>query len=276
MRLTFFLAATLYVAGCSPEDTAKPRSPTGATGDSTSSSGSSSSGSSGSSSSGSSSSGVGGTGGSSGTGQGGAGVGGQTEPGPADLPCTQDLAFWSLGMTFAAPTPLGLAQGLNELAYDISTHPLSIVLAAKGGAGAATLGISSTIDNGMNLQIFPAGTKPTFVPALLSFGGFQTGSPQIKGTLHLVDAVGAVDIELNNIYVNAKTSAACSNVLAIVDAEIPPSETGKTLHLKAGDSTIGDLAAMGSGGGKDAGPLSLTLRAYFTGETMSFDFTSLK
>lgn len=204
-------------------------------------------------------------------------MGGQTEPGSADPPCTQDAAYWSLGMTFVGPTPLDLAQGLNELTYDLSTHPLSMVLTAKGGVGTAKLGISATTDDGMGLQVFPAGTKPTFVSALLSYGGFHTESPQIKGTLHLVDAMGPVDVELNNIYVNAKTLGTCANVLAIVDAEIPPSEAGKTLHLKAGNSTIGDLAAAGGGGGggKGGGSQPIPLRAYFSGETMSFDFTSI-
>lgn len=48
------------------------------------------------------------------------------------------------------------------------------------------------------------------------------------------------------------------------------------LHLKAGNSTIAELGAGSGGGEKDAGPVAISVRAFFSGETMSFDFTSLK
>ena len=271
MRLFLLATASVFVAACSQEDSAKPRTTNGtaATTSSSSSSGETGGGGSGAS-------GGGGTAGGGGSGGVDAGTGGPTDAGVSDPPCTNDLAYWALGMSFVAPTPQLLGQALSELAYDTTTHPISIVLTAKGGIASATLGVSATADNGAGLQIFPAGTKPAFVPALLSYGGFQTGAPQAQGFLHLVDAMGAVDIELNNITVKMTSSFGCSNVLGVLDAEIPPSESGKTLHLKAGNSTIGDLGSSGSGGGeKDAGPLPIVVRGYFSGETISFDFTSL-
>lgn len=270
MRLFLLAATSLLVAACSQEDPSRPRSTNGASGASSSSS----SGETGGSGSGS----AGGSGGAAGGGgAGGVDAGtGPTEPGPSDPPCTNDLAYWALGMSFAAPTPQALGLALNELAYASSTHPISIVLTAKGGVSTATVGISATADNGMGLQVFPTGTKPAFVPAFLSYGGFQTNTPQLTGVLHLVDAVGSVDIELNNIIVRMTTSSGCSNVLGVLDAEIPTSESGKTLHLKAGDSTIGELGAGAVGGEKDAGSVPILVRGFFTGETMSFDFASLK
>jgi hypothetical protein len=67
-------------------------------------------------------------------------------------------------------------------------------------------------------------------------------------------------------------------MVVIMNADIPPSEHGKTLHLKGGDSTIGDLGLNGGGGGggKGGGAQSFAIRAYSSGETMSFDFASLK
>jgi hypothetical protein len=179
-------------------------------------------------------------------------------------------------MSFVTPTPQPLGQALSELAYDQSLHPISVILSAKGGVASATIGISATADNGMGLQVFPAATQPTFVPALLSYGSFQTGSPQTTGTLHLVDMLGPLDIELVNISVTATTSSSCSNIVAILNAGIPASESGKTLHLKAGNSTIAELGAGNGGGEKDAGPVAISVRAFFSAETMSFDFTSLK
>ena len=276
MRLFLLAATSLLMAACSQEDSAKPRTTNGTAATSSGSSSGETGGGGGSGASGGGGTAGGGTAGGGGTGGVDGGTGGPTDAGAADPPCTNDLAYWALGMTFVAPTPQPLGQALSELAYDSATHPISIVLTAKGGIASATLGVSATADNGAGLQIFPAGTKPTFVPALLSYGGFQSGAPQAKGLLHLVDAMGSVDIELNNITVRMTSSSGCSNVLGVLDAEIPPSESGKTLHLKAGNSTIGELGASGSGGGdKDAGPLSMVVRGYFTGETISFDFTSL-
>jgi len=271
MRLLLLAAASLFVAACSQEDPSRPRTTNGTAATSSSSSSGETGGS------GASGGGGGGTAGGGGAGGADAGTGGPTDAGAADPPCTNDLAYWALGMSFVSPTPQPLGQALSELAYDSATHPISIVLRAKGGVATATLGVSATADNGAGLQIFPMGTQPQFVSALLSFGGFQSGAPQSTGVLHLVDSVGTVDIELNNIIVRLNSSSGCSNVLGVLDAEIPTSESGKVLHLKAGDSTIGDLGAGGGGGGqKDAGALPILVRGFFSGETMSFDFTSLK
>lgn len=265
MRLSLLLALAL-LAGCSEGATVKPPPFSAST---SGQSGSGSSGGSGGAGGGSSSSGGAG-------GAGGAGAGVPVDAGASDPPCTNDFAYWAVGMSFGAPTPQDLGLALSELAYDQSSHPISIILAAKGGVAAATMGVSATADNGAGSQIFPAGTKPTFVPALLSFGGFQSDGSQASGVLHLVDQAGPVDIELNNITVKATTSAGCANMVATLSAVIPGSEGDKTLHLKAGNSTIAELGGGNVGGPKDAGEVTWEVRAYFAGETMSFDFSTLK
>lgn len=266
--LPMLLVPIVMAVACSPDDTPKPRVSAGGV----------------SSSSGSSSSGKGGDGGGvggmgAGGGQGGADAGVElpSEAAPADPPCTNNYAFWTLGMSFGAPTPQLLAQALNEVTYDFSEHPLSIILTAKDGVASAKLGVSATVDNGAGLQIFQQ-PQPAFVPALLAEGGFKSFNPQPTGILRVKDTMGPVDIELENITVNATTSSGCSNMVVILNADIPPSEHNKTLHLKGGDSTIGDLGLNGGGGagGKGGGAQPFAIRAYSSGETMSFDFASLK
>lgn len=266
--LPLLLVPIVTAVACSPDDTSKPRMSTGAASSSSSASSSGNGGEGG---------GPGGMGGGGGQGGADAGVELPSEAAPADPPCTNNYAFWTLGMSFGAPTPQALAQALNELTYDFSTHPLSIILMAKDGVASAKLGVSATVDDGAGLQIFQQ-PQPVFVPALLAEGGFKSFNPQLKGLLRVNDTMGPVDIELENITVNATTSSACSNMVMILNADIPTSEHGKTLHLKGGDSTIGDLGLNGGGGagGKGGGAQSFAIRAYSSGETMSFDFASLK
>lgn len=267
-----FVIAFLLLLGCSEESgLGRPsRSTTLAAG------------SGGSSSSASGGLGGDGSGGSGASGQGGegpvdGGTGGPAEAGASDPPCENDYAFWASGMSFSAPTPKPLALALTELAYDPASHPIAIVLAAKGGAASARLFVSATEKNGAGAQVFPQGKAPDFAPATLLFGGFESGAPQMKGYLRLVDMVGPIDIELSGVSVKVSTSSGCSSMLATLSAIIPNTEGGKTLHLSAGSSTIAELGGDGGGGGpKDPGEQSWEIRAIFAGETMSFDFTTLQ
>jgi hypothetical protein len=269
MRLVpYFLAALLL--GCGQESENRPSPPfTGLTTSSASTASSSGAGGSGE--------GSGGAGGQGGEADLDAGAdAAQTEAGAADPPCTSDLAYWAAGMSFIAPTPQDLGLALSELAYDPTTHPVSLVLAAKGGVGAATLAVSATESNGANPHEFPAGKKPDFVPALLSFGGFSSAAQQMKGYLHFVDLAGPVDIDIVDITVAATTKSNCANILVTLSAFIPPTMASTVLHLKGGDRTIGELGGDGGGGPKDAGPTAWEIRALFPAETISFNFSTLQ
>jgi hypothetical protein len=256
MRVFFVLAAAL-LAGCSePSDLGPPPPPPSSLTSASASAGSA---------------GAGGAGSAGGSAPGG-GAGGSSDAGAADLLCAGDVAFWATGMAFVAPTPEPLAQALSALAYDPLSHPLSIVLAGAS----AKMGASATQDGGSGLAVFPPGEAPELVPAIIAAGGFETGAPQAVGYLRFVDAMGPVSIEVTGVTLKASTSSGCSTLLATLTAIIPASEGSKTLHLKGGASTIAELGGSDGGGEKDAGPPSWEIRALFSGETMAFDFTTLK
>jgi hypothetical protein len=177
-------------------------------------------------------------------------------------------------MSFAFPTPAPLAEALDRLTYDPTSHPLSVVLLAAGGDEAATIAIGATDTDGFD-QVFPPGKKPTFGPALLGETEFSTAGPQLVGWLRVVDEVGPVDIQLANINLSALTKSSCTILSGVIDAEIPESQLGTNLHIDGTTRTLGELAGGPvSDGGQvlDGGNgVGTSLHALFVGETMSFD-----
>jgi hypothetical protein len=230
--------------------------------------------------------GAGGLGGSGALGGGGAGGAAGGSGGgviPPDEPCYIDGAFSTAGMAFLSPTPADLAAALDHLtfAYMASPRAITVVLQASHGPPDTFMGIGATVDLG-NGQAFPAGMAPVFVPALMGYGTFRTGTPQEVAWLRVVDDTGSVDIELDNVSLEAKTDNQCASVWATLDAVIPSSQEWTTLTIDGVATTLGDLAqgvggAGGAGGGGGGGPLpsSWPIKAVFQAEAVNFDFNSL-
>jgi hypothetical protein len=233
--------------------------------------------------------GAGGLGGSGALGGGGTAAGGAGGGGsgggviPPDDPCYIDGAFSTAGMAFFSPTPPDLAAALDHLtfAYMASPRAITVVLQASHGPDDSFLGLGATEDLG-NGQAFPTGMAPVFVPALMGYGTFRTATPQGMAWLRVVDDNGSVDIELDNISLEAKTDNQCASIWATLDAVIPSSQEWTTLTIDGVTATLGDLAqgvggAGGAGGSGGGGPVpsSWPMRAVFQAEAVNFDFNSL-
>lgn len=195
---------------------------------------------------------------------------------PIDTACDRSMAFWATGASFVFPTPKGLASALGPLTYDYTEHPVTVVLAMKGGS--ASVAASATeAPVGSQPPGFLAGKKPVFVPASIAIGGFASTASQAQGWLRIKDQTGFKDIELNNIDLSVVTSNQCSTMLAQLTAVIPSSQGGLALDLPSGSTTLGALAGGSSSGGQtpDGGSIGWNLRLVFTGESTDFDFASL-
>ncbi len=290
LLVTAVAAAGLYsVVGCGGGDGRPSAAAVGGMGNSSGGSGNGSGGRSGSAgSAGVPSTGgggaAGGTGAAAGTpGTGGIGTidaGGNTGGGaggvpPIDTACDRSMAFWATGASFAFPTPKNLAAALATLTYDYTEHPVTVVLAVNGGD--ATVAVSATEASGGSAPAFLAGTKPQFVPAAISIGGFATTATQTQAWLRVKDESGFKDIELNNVDLSVVTSNQCSTLLALLTAVIPGTQGAVVLDLPSGSTTIESLAGSSAGGGQTP-PGSTTgwnLRMVFSGESTDFDFKSL-
>jgi hypothetical protein len=204
------------------------------------------------------------------TGAGGssAAAGSGTGPSPS-WTCTGDAAYRATSTAFTSPTAAPLASALDELVYAYDARPLSIVLRQQGveRLGAA----SATADPGGG-QVFVAPAPP--LGALDETAeGFGNLTPQPSGVLTVVDAQGPVTIALEQIQWRARPDEGCGSIWVSFDAVIPASEGGTTLHLGGGTATLAALA--GAAGSPDGGLAGYPIHAWFLGESMDFDFTSL-
>ncbi|MBW2459440.1 MAG: hypothetical protein JRI68_33415 [Deltaproteobacteria bacterium] len=208
-----------------------------------------------------------GTGGSTSSTSGTAGGGGISA---ADEACIGDFAFRAAGMAFTEPTAAALAAALSELTYSGEEHPITVVLRSSD-PNAATIGASvSVYDDQTYTDSFATGLEPTFSPtdAIVELGSFGTASAAPMGYLRARHQAGVLDLELQNLSINASTSGGCASAFVILDAVIPASEKSKSIQTSAGTNTIGDL-----GGGDPNNDLQL--RAIFMAETIDFDFSTL-
>jgi hypothetical protein len=213
--------------------------------------------------------GAGGADGGGGSGaSGGAGGNGGSMFVPPEDPCAFDGAFGSTGIAFLDPTPFDLAQTLDQLtfAYQPDPRSLAVALLASHGPGMSSVAVSTSILGAQDQQ-FPPGLLPDFVPVALGYGEFGSLTPQATGWLRVVDDNGPVDIELNNITLNAETDSDCQTLLASVDATIPGTQADVTLTVGGNAATVGELA----------GPLmpmqqGWQIQAIFEAESISFNF----
>ncbi len=233
--------------------------------------------------------GLGGRKGSAGASQGGAGgqasgsagaggistvpVDGGLDDGGEPLPsCIDGSAYRAAGAAFVAPTPPDLASALSALAYEPSSHPLTIVVLDRSGQG--TLAVSfSELEPDETREGFPESFVPGSTTSTFVDGQLLSQSPQDIGFLRVTDADGDVEIELQEISLDAVPVNGCDSLRANVTAVIPESQGGVSLKLKNGKRTIESLA--GSQGERDAGsngPWAIKLS--FDADSIDFDFTS--
>lgn len=204
----------------------------------------------------------------SGGGGSGGGSGATTGTGPS-WTCEGDAAYRATSTAFTSPTAEALALALNELVFAYEARPIAIVLRQDGSVrqGAA----SATTDEG-GAQVFAAPA-----PALGSLDetaeGFGNSAPQPHGTLTVVQPNGPLSIALEEIRWRARPNDGCGSIWVSLDAVIPASEGATVLHLKAGTASLAELAA--TEGGPDGGLAGYPVHAWFLGEAMAFDFTSL-
>ncbi|MEP7121764.1 MAG: hypothetical protein ABJE95_12670 [Byssovorax sp.] len=183
--------------------------------------------------------------------------------------CSGDAAYRATSTAFTSPTAAPLASALDELVYAYDARPLSIVLHQEGYSrlGAA----SATTDQGA-AQVFAVPAPP--LGALdETEEGFGNLTPQTAGLLTLVDTQGPVTIALEQIQWRARPDEGCHSIWVAFDAVIPASEGATMLHLPSGTASLDALA--GEVGAPDGGLAGYPIHAWFLGESMSFDFTSL-
>lgn len=202
--------------------------------------------------------------------------GGGTDPGPdpIDVACTGDKAFEATGMAFVFPTPPTLGAALGALAYDPSTHPITIVLRADQGVVTA-----SAADGDKFVD------SPPWGAASIAVGGFSTVAPQPTALLRLIDPGDGspIDIALENLTLSATTAASCTYATVLLDAAIPGSQGDVEIPVGNKTKKISQLAedtgGGGSGqggGGQGGGPSGWLVRGFFQAQTTSFDFASLE
>jgi hypothetical protein len=183
--------------------------------------------------------------------------------------CSGDAAYRATSTAFTSPTAAPLASALDELVYAYDARPISIVIHQQGveRLGAA----SATADQGKG-PVFVAPAPP--LGALDETAeGFGNLTPQPSGVLTVVDAQGPVTIALEQIQWRARPDEGCGSIWVAFDAVIPASEGEITLHLGGGTATLAALA--GAAGAPDGGLAGYPVHAWFLGESMDFDFTSL-
>jgi hypothetical protein len=203
------------------------------------------------------------------TGGGSGGGSGATTGTGLSWTCEGDAAYRATSTAFTSPTAEPLALALNELVFAYEARPIAIVLRQDGAVrqGAA----SATTDEG-GAQVFAAPA-----PALGSLDeaaeGFGDSAPQPHGTLTVVQPKGPLSIALEEIRWRARPNDGCGSIWVSLDAVIPASEGATVLQLKAGTASLAELAA--TEGGPDGGLAGYPVHAWFLGESMAFDFTSL-
>ncbi len=190
-------------------------------------------------------------------GGGGAGAGGG-EGGslPVEPACAFDSAFRATGMSFTEPTAVDLALALNDAAYGYDASPITVALAVADGG--AQLAASASEQNGDAAHVFV--DAPAMVPALVWDGGFRGEAPQASAVMR----IDGEDVALENVQIDAKTSADCAQLWVVMDAVIPASQA----DVKIGKDDIEKLAGEAPSGGWQ-------LRAIFLAESVTFDFGSL-
>ena len=197
-----------------------------------------------------------------------AGAGTGTMPSPA-WTCSGNAAYRATSTAFTSPTASNLASALDELVYSYEARPLSIVIHDDGYSRLGAL--SATTSQGGDMVF--AAPAPALIALEETAEGFGNLSPQPDGLLSLVDAQGPVMIALEEIRWRARPDDGCGSIWVSFDAVIPASEGAKELHLSGGTVTIATLA--GATGAPDAGLTGYPVHAWFLGESMVFDFTSL-
>lgn len=203
------------------------------------------------------------------TGAGGStGAGTGTGPSPTWI-CSGDAAYRATSTAFTSPTAPPLASALDELVYAYDARPLAIVLHQQGYA---RLGAASATSEGGGAQVFSA-PAPALIPLDETAEGFGNLTPQPTGALAVVDTQGPVTIALEQIQWRARPDEGCGSIWVSFDAVIPASEGATVLHLSGGTASLAALA--GSAGAPDGGLDGYPIHAWFLGESMNFDFTSL-
>lgn len=199
---------------------------------------------------------------------GGGGSGGSAYGGPT-WTCDGDAAYRATSTAFTSPTAEALALALNELVFGYEARPIAIVLHQAGplrqGVASAT-----TDASGLEQLVAPA-------PALGALDetaeGFGNAAPQAYGSLTLVQPSGPLSVALEEVRWRVRPNDGCGSIWASLDAVIPATEGGKVLHLQSSTASIADLAT--PEGGPDGGLAGYPIHAWFLGESMPFDFTSL-
>jgi hypothetical protein len=198
----------------------------------------------------------------------GGGGGTGTMPSPA-WTCSGDAAYRATSTAFTSPTAPSLASALDELVYAYEARPVSIVIHQDGYSRLGAL--SATTSQGAAMVF--AAPAPALVPLEETAEGFGNLAPQPNGQLSLVDTQGPVMIALEESRWRARPDDGCGSIWVAFDAVIPASEGAKELHLGGGTATIATLA--GATGAPDSGVTGYPVHAWFLGESMVFDFTSL-
>ena len=197
------------------------------------------------------------------------GVDGGDEPIPS---CVDGRAFRAAGAAFVSPTPVSLASALNELVYEPTAHPLTIATLARGATGTVAVSFTELHTDAIH-ERFPEAFAPTSASLSVIDNQLVSGAPQTTGYLRLTDASGEVEIELNELSVDAVPINGCDALRASVSAVIPETQGEIALSLADGEHTLSALAAsdgLRDGGG--GGPCSVKL--VFDAEGVDFDFDS--
>ena len=258
--ITVPLALLAMAGACGDETTAPP-----GTGPSTTSSSGTPTTSGGGNDGGNSGTAMGGSGGTGAAG-GGSGATGGGDVDPLDRACSEDIAFRADGAIFKPPTPQDLALALTELTYDVTLHPVTVVLQGSD-PGNATIAASQTMDDGNFNEVFVTGFEPGSWPgATIAAGGFSSNGPQSSGYLRIRHLMGNLDLQLTNLSIIATTSGDCAFGTILIDAIIPSSQRTSTLEIASGSTTIGDLAG-GSG--------DINVGMVFQASAVAFDFSTL-
>jgi hypothetical protein len=204
------------------------------------------------------------------TASGGAATGEATTTGPSPAwTCSGDAAYRATSTAFTSPTAAPLASALDELVYAYEARPLAIVLHPQGYS---RLGAASATTDGGGAQVFSA-PAPALGALDETAEGFGNLTPQPRGVLAVVDAQGPVTVALEQIQWRARPDEGCGSIWVSFDAVIPASEGATLLHLSGGTASIAALA--GAEGAPDGGLAGYPIHAWFLGESMDFDFTSL-
>ncbi|MEM1029802.1 MAG: hypothetical protein AAGN82_05595 [Myxococcota bacterium] len=188
---------------------------------------------------------------------------------PSETACRRDVAFRANGLSFVAPTPRDLAYRLNEMAFGYDQHAVVIAL-----AGAEDDDPRLTV----SYAIGPEGTYAfddvvTGTEARVGAGGFASLTPQATAWLRVGEGANAVDLELRNVDLRARTVGDCAEAWVTLTAVIPTSEGSVVLGSEQGAARLDVLA--GENDGAKGQSLGWTIQALFLSEAVAFDFTGL-